>query len=312
MNRAADGRGQTANVSAAARAYRRGVVFVLLGSVSSSWLGLGVRVMESATAWQILAYRSLGAILFLLAFIALRNPGRLVATFRAAGLASIVAGIGLAAAFSGIIVAIQGASVANAMFLLAAAPFLAAVLGRLLLGERVRGATWAAILCAFIGVGIMVAEGIGFGHVRGNVAGLIGALGLATYIVALRRGHLTDMLPCNVIGGVIGLAIAAAVCLGTGDGLAISLHDTLWSLAMGVFQLGLALVLFTMGSRTVPAADMTLLAMTEVVLAPFWVWLVFGETAGVFTLIGGALLLAAVAADAITGVRDRKTNGDPR
>lgn len=76
--------------------------------------------------------------------------------------------------------------------------------------------------------------------------------------------------------------------------------------------LGLALVLFTMGSRTVPAADMTLLAMTEVVLAPFWVWLVFGETAGVFTLIGGALLLAAVAVDAVTGVRDRKTNGGPR
>lgn len=298
--------------STAARAYRRGVVLVLLGSVSSSWLGLGVRVMESATAWQILAYRSLGAIVFLLAVIALRNPGRLVATFRESGPTSIVAGIGIAAAFSGIIVAIQGASVANAMFLLAAAPFLAAVLGRLFLGERVRGATWAAIVCAFIGVGIMVAEGIGFGHLRGNVAGIIAALGVAVYIVALRRGHRTDMLPCNVIGGSIGLALAAAVCIGTGSGLTLSLHDTLWSLAMGVFQLGLALVFFTAGSRTVPAADMTLLAMTEVVLAPFWVWVVFGETAGVFTLIGGALLLAAVAADAITGIRDRRLNGGPR
>jgi drug/metabolite transporter (DMT)-like permease len=299
-------------VSTTARAYRRGVVLILLGSVSSSWLGLGVRIMESATAWQILAYRSLGAIVFLLAFIALRNPGRLVATFREVGPTSIVAGIGIAAAFSGIIVAIQGASVANAMFLLAAAPFLAAVLGRLFLGERVRGATWAAIVCAFIGVGIMVAEGIGFGHLRGNVAGIIAALGVATYIVALRRGHRTDMLPCNVIGGVIGLALATAVCIGTESGLTLSPHDTLWSLAMGVFQLGLALVFFTAGSRTVPAADMTLLAMTEVVLAPFWVWVVFGETAGVFTLVGGALLLAAVAADAITGVRDRKMNGSPR
>jgi drug/metabolite transporter (DMT)-like permease len=81
---------------------------------------------------------------------------------------------------------------------------------------------------------------------------------------------------------------------------------------MGVFQLGLALILFTIGSRSVPAADMTLLAMTEVVLAPLWVWLVFGETAGVFTLVGGALLLAAVAGDAITGIRDRKTNEGSR
>jgi drug/metabolite transporter (DMT)-like permease len=294
------------------RAYRRGVVLILLGSVSASWLGLGVRVMESATAWQILAYRSFGAIVFLLAFIALRNPGRLLAAFRGAGPVSIVAGIGLAAAFSGGVVAIQGASVANAMFLLATAPFLAAVLGRVLLGERVRGATWLAILCAVIGVGIMVVEGIGLGHLRGNVAGLIGALGLATYIVALRRGRLTDMLPCNVIGGVISLAIAAAVCLGSGDGLVISPHDTVLSLTMGVFQLGLALILFTMGSRAVPAADMTLLAMTEVVLAPFWVWLLLGETAGVYTLIGGALLLAAIAADAITGTRDRRMNGGPR
>ena len=132
---------------------------------------------------------------------------------------------------------------------------------------------------------------------------------------AYRRGVVFVLLG-SVSASWLGLGVrvmeSATACFSTGDGLAISLHDTLWSLAMGVFQLDLALVLFTMGSRTVPAADMTLLAMTEVVLAPFWVWLVFGETAGVFTLIRGALLLAAVAADAITGVRDRKTNGGPQ
>ena len=235
MNRTTRANGQTA------AAYRRGVAFILLGSVCASWLGLGIRLMESATAWQILAYRSLGAIPFLLAVIAIRNPGRLAAVFREAGPASLVGALGLAAAFSGMIIAIQRASVANAMFLLAAAPFFAAVLGRVVLGEPVRGATWVAIVCAFTGVGIMVVEGIGFGYLWGNVAGLLAALGLAVYIVALRRGRLTDMLPSNVLGATVGLAVAAAVCLATGDGLALSLHDTLLSLALGAFQLGLAL-----------------------------------------------------------------------
>lgn len=288
------------------QAYRRGVILVLLGSVCASWLGLGVRIVESATAWQILAYRSLGLAIFLLAFIAVRNRGELSGAFRHAGPASLIGGLGLAAAFSGIIVAIEQATVANAMFLLAVAPFLAAVLGRLVLGERVRSATRLAIVCAFAGVAIMVAEGIGFGFLWGNIAGLVAALGFATFIVALRWGHLTDMLPVSVIGGVIGLIIAVSVCMITGDGLAISTHDLIWSLAMGVFQLGLALILFTFGARSVPAADMSLLGMTEVILGPLWVWLVFGETAGLFTLAGGALLLAAIAGDALTGIRDRK------
>lgn len=288
-----------------AQAYRRGVLLVLLGSVCASWLGIGVRMVESASAWQILVYRSLSLSIFLTVFVAIHHHGRLPAAFRRAGPAALAGGLGLAAAFSGIIVAIDRASVANAMFVLASAPFLAAVLGRLILGERVRAATWIAIGCAFAGVAIMFAEGIGFGYLWGNVAALVAALGYATFVVALRHGRLADMLPLGIIGGVSGLVIAAGVCTLSGQGLVISPHDLGWSLAMGVFQLGIALVLITFGSRNVPAADVSLIGMIEVVLAPFWVWLFLGETAGVFTLAGGALLLCAIAGDALTGIRAR-------
>jgi len=293
-----------------AEAYRRGVILVLLGSVCASWLGIGVRLMESASAWQILVYRSAALTVFLLAYIAARNPGALIAIFRNAGAASIVGGIGLATASSAIIVAIERASVANAMFLLAVAPFLAAVIGRLVLKERVRAATWLAIACAFTGVGVMVAEGIEFGYLWGNVAGLVGALGFATFIVALRWGRLTEMLPLGVIGGAIATVIAISVCILSGDGFDMSMHDAMWSVALGVFQIGLALIFVTLGSRTVPAADLSLLGMAEAVLGPLWVWLVFAETAGRLTLVGGVLLLAAIAGDAITGIRERRLSAD--
>jgi DME family drug/metabolite transporter len=287
-------------------AYRRGVALVLTGSLCSSWIGLGVRMVETATPWQLLIYRSIGAIAVLLVVIAVRNRGTVKTVFRSAGLVSLVGGLGLAAAFTGGIVAMHQASVANAMFLLAGAPFLAAILGRLVLKERVRPATWVAIAVAMTGVVMMVGEGISFGFLWGNVAGLCAALGLAVFVIALRWGHLTDMLPLNVFGGLLGLILATAVCLATGDGVAVSTHDLIVALAMGVFQLGLSLVLITLGSRSVPAAELSLLTMAEVVLAPLWVYLVLGETAGTLTLAGGALLLAAIAGDALTGLRDQR------
>ncbi|MEM7224182.1 MAG: DMT family transporter [Pseudomonadota bacterium] len=286
------------------QSYRKGVALVLLGSAASSWLGLGVRAMEAATAWQILAFRALGLIVFLTLYIALTNSGRLIALFRGAGLPSLVGGIGLAVVSSGGIVAIQKASVANAMFLIAAAPFMAAVMSHLLLKEKVRTVTWLAIACSFLGIVMMVAEGISFGFFWGNVAGLIAAVGMAVFVVSLRWGHLSDMLPLSLIGGVLVALTALAVTTASGDGLAVSWHDALLGLAMGAFQLGIALVLITRGSRSVPGADLALLTMLEMVLAPFWVWLVFGETAGFYTLIGGALVLGAIALDALTGLRE--------
>jgi len=286
--------------------YRRGVLLILLGSLTSSWIGLGVRSVEAASAWQLLVYRSFGMAAFLLLVIWLRHPGRLAETFRGAGLAALVGAFSLAVGASLSIFAIQQASVANAMFLMAASPFLAAVLARALLKERVRPATWLAIACAFAGVAVMVTAGIAVGDLWGNLAGLGSALCIAGFVVALRHGRRLDMLPLSCLAGAIGMALALAFCLVEGSGLAISTHDALLGLAMGVFQLGLSLVLVTLGSRSVPAAELSLLTMTEMVAAPLWVWLVLGEGAGPLMFAGGALVLLAVAFDAVTGLRERR------
>ena len=70
-----------------------------------------------------------------------------------------------------------------------------------------------------------------------------------------------------------------------------------------IFQVGAGLILYTLGSKVVPSAELALLAMTEVVFGPFWVWLFLGETIGGFTLLGGGVLLLAITGNALSGLR---------
>ena len=134
--------------------------------------------------------------------------------------------------------AVVNTTVANAMFLFATAPFFAAVLALAILGESVRRATWIAMLVASLGVTLMVAEGLSFGKITGNVAGLVSALGFALFTIALRSNHTTNMLPAVCLGGLFTATVAGGMCLGTGQSFQIPIHDAALALGLGVFQLG--------------------------------------------------------------------------
>ena len=287
--------------------YRRGVLLVLLAGILWSTIGLGVRFMEVANVWQILFYRSCSLAPFLFFIISFRSRGKPLLAIRKAGLAGAIGGACLVFAFAGGIFAIQTTTVANAMFLFASAPFFAALLGRLLLGEKVRTATWISMVAASLGVVFMVAEGISLGNAAGNLAGILSAIGFAAFTVTLRWRKLDDMLPSVLLSGVFATAVAGTVCWALGHPLAIPAHDISIALAMGVLQVGAGLFAYTIGSRSVPAVELALLSMTEVLLGPLWVWLALGEVAGLFTLIGGAVLMAAIAGNAVTGLRRKPT-----
>jgi drug/metabolite transporter, DME family len=98
-------------------------------------------------------------------------------------------------------------------------------------------------------------------------------------------------------------ALAAAAL--TGASLIVSGRDIALAMAMGALLLAVGMALYTLGSKVVPAADLTLLSMLEVLLAPVWVWLVLGETASGATLAGGVLVLGAITFNALSGVRRR-------
>ena len=283
--------------------YRSGVLLVLAAGICWSSMGLGIRHIEVANVWQILFFRSIALTPLLLLVLTLRARGNPLPIIQKAGLAGGVGGISLVFAFSGGILAVQTTSVANAMFLFAAAPFFAAVLGWLVLKEHVRNATWISMMAALVGIVIMVWEGISIGRIIGNVAALISALGFAIFTISLRWKKLEDMLPTVFLAGLFAIIIAGALCQIKGYWLDVPKRDIWIALALGVFQVGAGLILYTLGSKVVPSAELALLSMTEVVFGPFWVWLFLGETAGVYTLLGGMILLIAIASNALSGLR---------
>ena len=283
--------------------HKHGLLFVFAAGVLWSTVGLGIRMIEDAVVWQILLYRSISMSLFLYMVIRLRSGESPFLQIRRIGLPVVVAGLSLVAAYSGGIYAIQNTSVANAMLLFATAPFMAAVLGWLVLREPVRAATWIAIAVALGGILIMVSDKTGDVAVQGSLAALGSALGFAVFTVALRWGRSGEMLPSVFLSGLFAIVITFGICQFLELSVVWSLQDGGVAMGMGVFQVGAGLILYTLGSRSLPAAELTLLSLAEVLLGPLWVWLFLNETASLNTLVGGAVLLIAIAGNAVSGKR---------
>ena len=279
------------------------MLLVFAAGVLWSTVGLGVRMIEDAVVWQILLYRSISMSLFLYVVIRVRSGESPFVLIRRAGIPSVIAGLSLVAAYSGGIYSMQNTSIANAMLLFATAPLMAAILGWIILRERVRLATWVAIAVALGGIAIMVADKSGSVVLKGSLAALGSALGFAVFTVALRWGRTAEMLPSVFLSGLFAIVVTFGICQFSGLSVALSLHDGTISMTMGIFQVGAGLILYTLGSRSLPAAELALLSLAEVLLAPLWVWLFLGETASFNTLIGGSVLLAAIAGNAVSGKR---------
>lgn len=283
-------------------AYLRGVALVMLAGVFWSLGGILIRNVDAAGDWQILLVRSVALAATLLCVLGWRHGRSVVGKFRAVGRPGLAASCCLAAAFVCFIFAMQRTTIANAVFLLSVSPFTAALLAWLVLREPVLPITWRSMVLAAIGVGIMVAEGVEAGALLGNLLALGATLGFSGFVVGLRAGRLGDMLPAVCLAAVITACVSALLV----DDLVMSLEDVVLCALMGVVQVGAGMVVFTIGSRQVPAAELALLSLTEVVLAPVWVWVGVGEVPGAATLLGGAIVIGAVTWRALGGLR-RKT-----
>jgi len=279
-----------------------GFVLALLGPCCWSLGGFFVRSTDGIDGWQIIFYRSWVVLLLTGGAMAMRYGRDVVGIFRHAGFNAAIAGVALGLAGLTFIMAIFYTTVAQAIFMVGIAPFTAALLGWWVLGERVRGATWIAMVIALLGLGVMLWNSTG-GGVTGAVLALYSAFCFSIYSVLLRWGQHTDMTASIVWNGLFLILFAGVVLfvpnpLRDGisgiEALAVGWWNFLVIVAMGVIQLSLGLVLFTRASKTVPAAELALLSLAEPMMSPLWVWLAYGEVPATSTLVGGGVILIAL------------------
>ena len=279
-----------------------GRLWVLAGGLCMSLGGPIIRLADDVTEWQFLFYRSLGAALLLvLYFLCSGRP--ILALVRRTGLTGAVSGLCLAVTFTGYVWGVMHSTVANALFLLSAAPLFAALLGWVVLREPVSRSMWLAMSGVVVGVVIMIGEGIAEADLLGDLAALAAAIGFAGFSVGIRRGRHTDMSPAILIAATITAVVSAVMAFAGGTGLAAPAPDVGLAAAYGMLVIGAGIFLFTLGSKSVPSAELVLLSLAEVVLAPVWVWMAFGEVPSVPTLAGGVILLGSIAGQAAAGMR---------
>ena len=200
----------------------------------------------------------------------------------------------------------QNTSVANAMLLFASAPLITSILGYYFLGEKLSLYTFLAILIAFLGIFVMFMDSFGNNSINGSIGGVISAFGFSIFTVSLRWGKQNNMLPSVFLSGLLAIFLTIIICKFQNVNLILTKNDAIFALFLGVFQVGLGLILYTIGSKTVPAAELTLLSLCEVLLAPLWVWLFLGESASKLTFIGGFILLIAITFNSLISIMKRK------
>ena len=271
---------------------RQGAVLVASAGVVFSFTAIAYRAVDSATDWQFLTYRGASTTAAMLLLTLARSRHRPV-PFRQTNARVVFAALLLAIISMLYILALSRTTAATTLFLLATAPIFAAIIGWLALRERVDRNTIIAIGVTAIGIAIMVGSGLDAGSGIGVLFAAMIPIFVGSYNVALRSaGHVDPVIPALISGAM--LAVGSGVMAVFDGGLAVTWHDALLASITGGFALGVGLPMFNLGHQSVAAARVSLLLMTEVVLAPIWVWIWPGEQPGTSTLIGGAIVLLTV------------------
>lgn len=286
--------------------YLIGLLLVLLATVGWSLAGLFVRLVPELNGWQINSWRGLFLALFLLAYLIAVYGRGWIDRFRAIPTTAMIACAGFFAAGSTLYVtSLTLTGTANVSCIGALAPLFVAAAGSVFLGERTGTATWIAAVVALLGAAIIFHDGLTNGAWLGSFVAILVALCFAGQTLVLRRYRRFDMMPSICLGGLIVFFSAA---LFTG-GLSASPEQIAVLALMGPVQLAIPLIFFAKGARHVQATTLSLIALLDVVLNPFWSWMGVGEAPTRSAVAGGAIIVGAVAMSILAG---EKLNWRPR
>jgi drug/metabolite transporter (DMT)-like permease len=272
--------------------HRRGRLFVALAAIAWSTAGLLQRELTVGVATQ-LAGRAIFAVVGVSGYVVVTERSRVVHAFRAIGGAGVAITALLAVSSASFFVALNYTSVANVLFMQALAPIIAALLGTMI-GDRVARRTWIAMAVAFAGVSLMVG-GPGRPSAVGLTLSLVMTVSFAATIVLTRHRRDVSMAPAMCLSQVavfvLSVPFAHPSQIGTLD---VTLLATL-----GIAQIGLGFIFLTIGGRLIPAGEVALITLLEIVLGPLWVWALLSEAPSAATVAGGAIVLAAVLVQAL-------------
>ena len=267
---------------------RRGQIYVLLAAVAWSSAGVLQRQLDIDVSTQV-SGRAVFAAVALLVFVAVAERGRFIAAWRSIGLAGIGVALGIAVASAAFIAALEHTTVARVLFFQAASPVLAAVFARILIGEPIARRTALAMTIALGGVALMLGAP-GSGDLTGDALSIVMVIAFALTLVITRHRRDVSMAPATCLSQLFLIAafapFAAPATIDHGDAGVLAL--------LGAAQIGLGLALLMVGARLIPAAQVALITLLEVVLGPLWVWLAYTERPDAATLVGGAIVIAAI------------------
>jgi drug/metabolite transporter (DMT)-like permease len=234
------------------------------------------------------------------------RDGRLVwSRFKHLGIRDSLVSISLALGFIFYVLSLFNTTVANTVLILSTGPLIAAVLAWVFLRERIGWGTLIAIAGAITGVSIMVSDGIAGADRLGLLYAFVAVIAFAVLVVTLRATPSgQDMMLATAMAGIV----AAGLSLPLLPTLKISQSDLWFSMALGSVQVGVGFILITLGSRSVPAAQIPLLVLAETALAPLWVWWIIKEVPAQNTLFGGTIILCAVIWQSVIGVMHTRRN----
>ena len=278
--------------------HKAAIPVVLIAGLFWSFGPYVVRHIDQAETvpWQYLFTRGIVIFILLNLYLYLEEGLEFYKNYIKGGFPTLLGGVGLGSAMMSFIWSITHTSAAITLLCLAAMPFIAALLGFLFLKEKISLNVWIAIFIATAGIAIMAGGNIQKTSIFGLIFGLLSATGFAVFSVTLRWKKETPKFTTVAIAGLF-CAIISAVIIITKDLNFLSSGKNQALFATHGTLVCLGLILYSIGSKSIPAAELTLLSLTEVVGGIFWVWIPWlgiNEIPSTDTIIGGFFIFLSI------------------
>lgn len=276
----------------------RGVILSVLGILALSPDSLLIRSI-SVDVYTLVFWRGALLTVGLTVGIAVAYRGEMVRAFLDTGRIGWASACVLAVGTILFVVAILHTSVANVLIITGVTPLLSAVLSLVFLKERVFVRTWVAIIAALAAILVTVWENFEQGVWLGDVFALGAAVFVSTHVVIVRHAKDVNLVPSVAMGGVVVAVLMSPFASPT----SASSIDAVLLCVLGLVVLPVAFGLLTLAPRYLPAPEVSLIKLSEMVLGPLWVWLAIGERPGEMAFLGGGMLVVTLVVHTVVGGR---------